>query len=85
MFALVTRGSGSLLPADDGPAPVARWFSSRGSVIRREAVTEVFVGGTLVGSFEADQQFERNAKQAAICSLLYWAAAGPVHPGALVR
>ena len=61
MFALVTRGSGSLLPADDGPAPVARWFSSRGSVIRREAVTEVFVGGTLVGSFEADQQFERNA------------------------
>lgn len=61
MLALVTRDSKSLPLPQESPAPLARWFSSRGSVIEREGVTEVFVGGTLIGSFEEGQQFERNA------------------------
>ena len=61
MLELVKRDSRSLpLPQETLP-PVARWFSARGSVIRRGDVTEVFVGGTLVGSFDEDQPFERNA------------------------
>jgi hypothetical protein len=38
-----------------------RWFSSRGCVIERGDTYEVFVGGTLVGTFDGDRTFERNA------------------------
>jgi hypothetical protein len=38
-----------------------RWFSSRGCVIERGDIHEVFVGGTLVGTFDAERIFERNA------------------------
>lgn len=41
--------------------PVTHWFSSRGSVVVRGKTSEVFVGGTLIGSFEEGEQFERNA------------------------
>jgi transposase len=41
--------------------PVTHWFSSRGSVVVRGKTTEVFVGGTLIGSFEEGEQLERNA------------------------
>lgn len=61
MFEVVKRDSRSLPLPQEKPPPGARWFSSRGSVIRRGDVTEVFVGGTLVGSFEDGEQFERNA------------------------
>lgn len=61
MCAIVKGDSRSLpLPQERQPSP-AKWFSSRGSVVRRGDVTEVFVGGTLVGSFDAGEQFERNA------------------------
>ena len=40
--------------------PVTHWFSARGSVVRRGATSEVFVGGTLIGSFEADEPLARN-------------------------
>lgn len=36
------------------------WFSSRGCVIARGDVKEVFVGGTLVGSFDDARVLERN-------------------------
>lgn len=41
--------------------PITRWFSSRGSVVVRGSRSEVFVGGTLIGAFEEDDQLERNA------------------------
>jgi hypothetical protein len=41
--------------------PVTHWFSSRGSVVVRGKTTEVFVGGTLIGSYEEGEQLERNA------------------------
>lgn len=41
--------------------PLTRWFSSRDSVVRRGSTNEVFVGGTLIGSYEDGDQFERNA------------------------
>jgi hypothetical protein len=41
--------------------PITNWFSSRGSVVVRGSRTEVFVGGTLIGAFEQDEQLERNA------------------------
>ncbi len=41
--------------------PITSWFSSRGSVVVRGTRTEVFVGGTLIGAFEEDEQLERNA------------------------
>lgn len=41
--------------------PVTHWFSSRGSVVVRGQTTEVFVGGTLIGSYEEGEQLERNA------------------------
>jgi hypothetical protein len=42
-------------------SPVTQWFSARGSVVQRGSTTQVFVGGTLIGSFEDGEQFERNA------------------------
>ena len=41
--------------------PVTHWFSSRGSVVVRGQTTEVFVGGTLIGSYAEGEQLERNA------------------------
>jgi transposase-like protein len=41
--------------------PITHWFSSRGSVVVRGKTTEVFVGGTLIGSYEEGEQLERNA------------------------
>ncbi len=41
--------------------PITSWFSARGSVVVRGTRTEVFVGGTLIGAFEEDEQLERNA------------------------
>lgn len=46
--------------SEPGPACV-RWFSSRGSVLQRGESFEVFVGGTLIGSFDATETLERNA------------------------
>src|SRR5579863_5227921 len=43
------------------PSPLTRWFSSRNSVVRRGATSDVFVGGTLIGTFEDGEQLERNA------------------------
>lgn len=48
------------LPSAEG-LPVTQWFSARGSVVLRGTTTEVFVGGTLIGSFEEGEQLERNA------------------------
>jgi hypothetical protein len=49
------------LPQPEGKPPLTRWFSSRGSVVRRGSTIEVFVGGTLIGAYEDGDQFERNA------------------------
>ena len=40
--------------------PVTHWFSARGSVVRRGVTSQVFVGGTLIGSFEADEPLACN-------------------------
>lgn len=47
-------------PSAEG-LPITSWFSARGSVVVRGTRTEVFVGGTLIGAFEEDEQLERNA------------------------
>src|SRR5580692_6727226 len=65
------------LPYPDGRPPLTRWFSSRGSVVRRGSTVEVFVGGTLVGSYEDGEQFERNA------ILVHLAADADCHLGRL--
>ena len=49
------------LPFPSKGLPVTRWFSSRGSVVERGRSTEVFIGGTLIGSFENDEPLKRNA------------------------
>lgn len=51
----------SSLPFATVDSPVTRWFSARGSVVLRGSTTLVFMGGTLIGSFEDGEQFERNA------------------------
>lgn len=61
MFAFVNSDSRTLPLPQEQRSSHPRWFSSRGSVVQRSDVTEVFVGGTLVGSFEEGEQFERNA------------------------
>lgn len=46
---------------DSSVEPTTRWFSSRGCVIEREdGRRDVFVGGTLVGSFDASEPGPRN-------------------------
>ena len=57
----VAMAKSERLSFDDELPPLTRWFSARGSVVQRGATTEVFVGGTLIGSFEDGQQLERNA------------------------
>jgi transposase len=47
-------------PAAAEPVGYPRWFSSRGSVIERGGVHEVFVGGTLVGTYDEERILERN-------------------------
>lgn len=41
--------------------PNERWFSSRGCVVHRGEERDVFVGGTLIGSFGVGDDGERNA------------------------
>jgi len=60
MFA-VWMAKTARLSFPEEPLPITRWFSSRGSVVRRGTTCEVFVGGTLVGTFDDGEQFERNA------------------------
>ena len=56
-----SKESGSLsLLSEVEVAGYPSWFSSRGCVIARGDVVEVFVGGTLVGSFDDTRLLERN-------------------------
>lgn len=59
--------------------PITSWFSARGSVVVRDMTTEVFVGGTLIGAFEQDEQLKRNG-------ILVQLSAGPrCHLGRLAE
>jgi hypothetical protein len=59
--------------------PITHWFSSRGAVVVRGKTMEVFVGGTLIGSFDEAEQFERNA------ILVHLAADPKCHLGSLAE
>jgi hypothetical protein len=61
MVAVEMAKSESLTFSKSGPLPITSWFSARGSVVRRGSISEVFMGGTLIGVFEDGEQFERNA------------------------
>lgn len=43
------------------PRPNERWFSSRGCVVHRGNERDVFVGGTLIGTFRIGDDGHRNA------------------------
>src|SRR5437773_4918776 len=44
-----------------------RWFSAHGCVVERDARMDVFLGGTLVGSFAADDTTMRNMIIVGLC------------------
>lgn len=50
-----------VLPLPSMSSPNVRWFSGRGCVVRTEEGSEVWVGGTLVGSFGPRDRGVRNA------------------------
>src|SRR5260370_26216815 len=51
-----------MLPAiEDNPEPAVRWFSGRGCVVFRNERAEVFVGGTMIGTFGLKDSGARNA------------------------
>jgi hypothetical protein len=47
--------------ADYEVRPNERWFSSRGCVVHRDDERDVFVGGTLIGTFRRGEDGHRNA------------------------
>jgi hypothetical protein len=46
---------------DLDPDPTVRWFSAHGCVLYRDDVVEVYVGGSLIGSFAPRETATRNA------------------------
>ena len=50
----------SLMPLSQDDPAAPRWFSSDGCVVRQAEHSEVFVGGTLVGSFTPRDDVQRN-------------------------
>ena len=55
---MIAAQVGSLLPSDTDRS--SRWFSGQGCVVHRPGRVEVFVGGSLIGSYEPDDRGARN-------------------------
>lgn len=60
---MTTYATSGVLPmfADFAVRPNERWFSSRGCVVHRGDERDVFVGGTLIGTFRVGDDGQRNA------------------------